>query len=58
MNTQHEMVVSIISSSYIDELKDVLTSNMEVADMAEFIVELVNNVTKEVKQGYTKDGIL
>ena len=58
MDTSHQRVVSIIRDSYLDELKDVLASDIEEEDVVEFIVELVNDVTREVKQEAYRDGIL
>lgn len=57
MNTSHQRVVSIIRDRYLDELKDVLASDIEEEDVVEFIVELVNDVTREVKQEAYRDGI-
>jgi len=58
MDTSHQRVVSIIRDRYLDELKDVLASDIEEEDVVEFIVELVNDVTREVKQEAYRDGIL
>ncbi len=57
MDTSHQRVVSIIRDRYLDELKDVLASDIEEEDVVEFIVELVNDVTREVKQEAYRDGI-